>query len=106
MINTDTPINGLTPYLEKDDLVLFMTVFPGFGGQKFIGNVLDKAKEISQIRDSRNLDFLIEVDGGVGPEHVKSCLDSGVDVFVAGTAYYKLEESERREFADSIENVP
>lgn len=106
VINPDTPINGLTPYLEKVDLVLFMTVFPGFGGQKFIGNVLDKAKEISQIRDSRNLDFLIEVDGGVGPEHVKSCLDSGVDVFVAGTAYYKLEESERREFADSIENVP
>ena len=106
VINPDTPINGLIPYLEKVDLVLFMTVFPGFGGQKFIGNVLDKAKEISQIRDSRNLDFLIEVDGGVGPEHVKSCLDSGVDVFVAGTAYYKLEESERREFADSIENVP
>ena len=93
-------------FIDKIDLVLIMTVEPGFGGQKFIRNVLDKAKEISQIRDSRNLDFLIEVDGGVGPEHVKSCLDSGVDVFVAGTAYYKLEESERREFADSIENVP
>ena len=103
VINPDTPINGLVPYLEKVDLVLLMTVFPGFGGQKFIHNVLDKAKEISEIRDSRNLDFLIEVDGGVSPEHVKPCMDSGVDVFVAGTAYYKLEESDRRQFADSIE---
>ena len=103
VINPDTPINGLVPYLEKVDLVLLMTVFPGFGGQKFIHNVLDKAKQISEIRDSRNLDFLIEVDGGVGPEHVKPCMDSGVDVFVAGTAYYKLEESDRRQFADSIE---
>ena len=103
VINPDTPINGLVPYLEKVDLVLLMTVFPGFGGQKFIHNVLDKAKEISEIRDSRNLDFLIEVDGGVNPEHVKPCMDSGVDVFVAGTASYKLEESDRRQFADSIE---
>ena len=87
VINPDTPVDGLIPFLDKVDLVLFMTVFPGFGGQKFIHDVLGKANEISNIRDLRNLDFLIEVDGGVGPDHVKSCLDAGVDVFVAGTAY-------------------
>ena len=67
-----------------------MTVFPGFGGQKFIHNVLDKANDISEIRDSKNLDFLIEVDGGVGPEHVQPCMDFSVDVFVAGTATTNL----------------
>ena len=105
VINPDTPIHGLIPYLDKVDLVLFMTVFPGFGGQIFIHNVLDKAKDISEIRDSKNLDFLIEVDGGVGPEHVQPCMDAGVDVFVAGTAYYKLEDSERKKFAESVEKV-
>ena len=104
VINPDTPIDGLIPYLEKVDLVLFMTVFPGFGGQKFIHEVLRKAKDISKLREEKNLDFLIEVDGGVGPDHIKPCMDAGVDIFVAGTAYYKLDQSGRREFADSIEN--
>lgn len=103
VINPDTPVDGLIPYLDKVDLVLFMTVFPGFGGQKFINEVLDKANEVSKIRDLKNLDFLIEVDGGVGPDNIKSCMDSGVDIFVAGTAYYKLDQSGRQEFADSIE---
>ena len=103
VINPDTPIDGLVPYLDKVDLVLFMTVFPGFGGQKFIYEVLSKAKDISKLREEKNLDFLIEVDGGVGPDNIKSCMDSGVDIFVAGTAYYKLDQSGRKEFADRIE---
>ena len=102
-INPDTPIDGLIPYLDKVDLVLFMTVFPGFGGQKFIDEVLDKALDVSKLRYSKNLDFLIEVDGGVGPDNIRSCMDSGVDIFVAGTAYYKLDQLGRQEFADSIE---
>lgn len=104
VINPDTPINGLIPLLDQVDLVLFMTVFPGFGGQKFIYEVLSKAEEISAIRKKQNLNFLIEVDGGVGPDHVKPCLDSGVDVLVAGTAYYKLDELERKQFAQVVEN--
>lgn len=103
VINPDTPIDGLVPYLDKVDLVLFMTVFPGFGGQEFIHEVLSKAKDISKLREEKNLDFLIEVDGGVGPDHIKPCMDAGVDIFVAGTAYYKLDQSGRREFANSIE---
>lgn len=104
VINPDTPINGLIPLLDQVDLVLFMTVFPGFGGQKFIYEVLSKAEEVSAIRKKQNLNFLIEVDGGVGPDHVKPCLDSGVDVLVAGTAYYKLDELERKQFAQVVEN--
>ena len=104
VINPDTPINGLIPLLDQVDLVLFMTVFPGFGGQKFIHEVLSKTEEISEIRKKQNLNFLIEVDGGVGPDHVKPCLDSGVDVLVAGTAYYKLDGFERKQFAQVVEN--
>jgi ribulose-phosphate 3-epimerase len=104
VINPDTSINGLIPLLDQVDLVLFMTVFPGFGGQKFIHEVLSKAEEVSEIRKKQNLNFLIEVDGGVGPDHVKSCLDAGVDVLVAGTAYYKLDGLGRKQFAHAVES--
>jgi ribulose-phosphate 3-epimerase len=104
VINPDTSINGLIPLLDQVDLVLFMTVFPGFGGQKFIYEVLSKAEEVSEIRKKQNLNFLIEVDGGVGPDHVKSCLDAGVDVLVAGTAYYKLDGLGRKQFAHAVES--
>ena len=103
VINPDTPVDGLLKYLDQVDLVLFMTVFPGFGGQKFIEDVLVKAKEISRLRSEGKGDYLIEVDGGVGPEHVEPCLSAGVDVFVAGTAYYKRDVVGRKEFAESIE---
>ena len=104
VINPDTQINGLIPFLDQVDLVLFMTVFPGFGGQKFIHEVLSKVKEISEIRDKQSLEFLIEVDGGVGPDHVRPCLEAGVDVLVAGTAYYKLNDIGRNQFAEAVEN--
>ena len=103
VINPDSPIDGLIPYLSQLDLVLLMTVFPGFGGQKFIEEVLDKAHKISELRKSKDYNFLLEVDGGVGPEHIKTCLDAGVDIFVAGTAYFKRSFSERQKFAESVE---
>ncbi len=103
VINPDTPVDGLIPFLGMVDLVLLMTVFPGFGGQKFIESVLEKANKLSELRKHNDHDFLLEVDGGVGPEHVRPCLECGVDVFVAGTAYYKRDRKGRREFADSIE---
>ena len=81
-----------------------MTVVPGFGGQSFIGSVLDKVRDLSSVRSEKGSSFLIEVDGGVGPEHVQPCLDAGVGVFVAGTAYFSREEDSRQAFAGSIEN--
>ena len=103
VINPDTPVDGLIPFLDQLDLVLLMTVFPGFGGQKFIESVLEKAQVIADLRKENQNNFLIEVDGGVGPEHVTACLESGVDIIVAGTAYYKRDQAGRKEFAEAIE---
>ena len=103
VINPDTPVEGLIPFLDQLDLVLLMTVFPGFGGQKFIESVLEKAQVIADLRKENQNNFLIEVDGGVGPEHVTPCLESGVDIIVAGTAYYKRDQAGRKEFAEAVE---
>ena len=103
VINPDTPVERLIPFLDQLDLVLLMTVFPGFGGQKFIESVLEKAQVIAKLRKENQHNFLIEVDGGVGPEHVTPCLESGVDIIVAGTAYYKRDQADRKEFAEAIE---
>ena len=101
-INPDTPVDLFFPYLDKVDLCLCMTVNPGFGGQSFKAYVLDKVRELSKRRAAGGHDFLIEVDGGVGPQHVEECLEAGVDVFVAGTSYYKANPEERAEFARSV----
>ena len=101
-INPDTPVDLFYPFLDQVDLCLCMTVNPGFGGQSFKGYVLEKVRELSARRNSEGHSFLIEVDGGVGPQHVEECLAAGVDVFVAGTSYYKSNPDERTKFARSI----
>jgi len=101
-INPDSSVELFYPYLEQVDLALCMTVNPGFGGQSFKSFVLDKVQKLSTIRTERNLNFLIEVDGGVGPDHVSDCLKAGVDIFVAGTSYYKSSSEERAQFARSV----
>ena len=102
VINPATEIDGLIPFLSEVDLILLMTVNPGFGGQSFMESVMEKARKLSQIREDEGLQFLLEVDGGVGPEHVDLCLDAGVDVLVAGTAYYKRDAAGRRDFAQIV----
>ena len=104
VLNPDTPVEEVFPYLNEVELVLCMTVVPGFGGQSFIGSVLEKVRDLAALRSEKGRSVLIEVDGGVGPEHVQPCLDAGVDVFVAGTAYFSREEDSRQAFAGSIEN--
>jgi len=101
-INPDTPVDLFFPYLDQVDLCLCMTVNPGFGGQSFKGFVLEKVRELARRRELENNSFLIEVDGGVGPSHVEECLEAGVDIFVAGTSYYKSNSEERAKFASSI----
>ena len=71
VLNPDTPVEQVFPYLPEVELVLFMTVFPGFGGQSFIGSVLGKVRDLAALRSEKGEEFLIEVDGGVGPEHAK-----------------------------------
>jgi len=101
-INPDTPVDLFFPYLDQVDLFLCMTVNPGFGGQSFKNYVLEKVQELSDRRKSGGHTFLIEVDGGVGPQHVENCLDAGVDIFVAGTSYFKSTPDERANFARSV----
>lgn len=104
VLNPDTQVEEVFPYLNDVELVLCMTVFPGFGGQSFIDSVLSKVRDLAALRSEKGGSFLIEVDGGVGPEHVEQCLTAGVDVFVAGTAYFSRDQDGRQAFAGSIEN--
>ncbi len=88
-LNPGTPAKMLDYLYEEIDLVLVMSVNPGFGGQSFISSQLRKIEAIRQTIDKRGLDVLIEVDGGVNPETARQCVDAGADVLVAGSATFK-----------------
>ncbi len=83
-----TPMSMLEEILPLVDLVLVMSVNPGFGGQKFIPYCLEKVKKLKQIKEDKNLDFLISVDGGVGSKNIQSVVDAGADVVVSGSAFF------------------
>ena len=83
-----TPVSAILPILPFVDLVLVMTVNPGFGGQTLIPECLDKVKELVDIRKTKNLSYLISVDGGVSEKTAKSVIDAGVDVAVSGSAFF------------------
>ncbi|HJA40895.1 MAG TPA: ribulose-phosphate 3-epimerase [Firmicutes bacterium] len=87
-LNPATPVSSIQHVIQDIDLVLFMTVNPGFGGQKFIPNVLPKIEEASRLIHSNHLNVLIEVDGGINRETAKLCKDAGAQVLVAGNAIY------------------
>lgn len=91
-INPDTPAEHLLPYLGPANLVLLMTVEPGFGGQEFRSDVLDKIKTVRQWKTENDHSFRIEVDGGVTKETARLCADAGADTFVAGTSFFKAKD--------------
>lgn len=88
-INPHTNINQIDDVLELIDVVCLMSVNPGFGGQSFIPNTLNKIKQLRQNIDSKNLSTLIEIDGGVTLENAKSIIDAGAHVLVAGNTVFK-----------------
>lgn len=88
-INPATPVGHLTEVLELADLLLVMSVNPGFGGQKFIESSLRKISELNNLRIKNSYNYLIEVDGGVSKENIKTISDAGCDVFVAGNSVFK-----------------
>ena len=88
-INPKTPVAELVPFLPYVDMVLIMSVEPGFGGQSFIENSYAKLREIAEIRRENNMDFLIEVDGGVNASNIKAVAECGADILVAGSAVFK-----------------
>ena len=93
VIKPNTPASAVFPYLDKIDLVLVMTVEPGFGGQSFMADMLPKVKEIKDECKKRNIEMLIEADGGIGEATIAQAAEAGIDVCVAGTAVFKAEDA-------------
>lgn len=93
VIKPNTPANAVFPYLDKIDLVLIMTVEPGFGGQSFMADMLPKVSEIKNECKKRGIDMLIEADGGINEATIEQAANVGIDVCVAGTAVFKAENA-------------
>jgi len=88
-LNPDTRLEKVTDYLGDIDLLLVMSVFPGFGGQSFMGDVLAKVEAARAKRDADGLDFAIEIDGGIDAKTAEPSRESGVDILVAGTSIFR-----------------
>ena len=95
-INPATPVSTLECILPDVDLVLIMSVNPGFGGQKFIAGTLDKVRQLAEIKRAKNLNFVIEIDGGITLDNIKEVMDAGVEMAVAGSAVFKAEDVVKR----------
>ena len=96
-----TPAEAALPYLAKCDMVLVMTVEPGFGGQSFMADMIDKVRDLRAMLDKVNPECLIEVDGGIDAVTQAVCKESGVDVMVTGSAYFKA--ADRAAFVKTIQ---
>ncbi|MGB5947243.1 ribulose-phosphate 3-epimerase [Paenisporosarcina sp.] len=92
VLNPHTPIETIQHVLEDIDMVLFMTVNPGFGGQKFIHSVIPKIKKLSDIIKEKDLAIEIEIDGGITAETIVPCAEAGATIFVAGSAIYNQQD--------------
>ncbi|MFG6115176.1 ribulose-phosphate 3-epimerase [Halobacillus sp. MO56] len=103
VINPATPAEAIKPILADVDLVLLMTVNPGFGGQSFIESVVPKIQQIADWRKEMDLSFEIEIDGGVNSETAKTCVEAGADVLVAGSAVFNKED--RKAAIEAIKNA-
>ena len=88
VLNPDVPIYALDAYLEQLDMILLMSVFPGFGGQKFIDSVLEKVTELRSIINDKNLETRLEIDGGIKLDNIREVADAGADTFVSGSAIF------------------
>jgi ribulose-phosphate 3-epimerase len=99
-MNPDADPRRVLPYLDSVDLVLCMTVFPGFGGQSFIPSVLDSIRFIAAERAKRGANFRLEVDGGINVETGLRCREAGADTLVAGTAFFKAPD--RKAFVSAL----
>ena len=92
VLNPATPVDTIQHILKDIDMVLLMTVNPGFGGQAFIPEVLPKIRKVKEMADSIGKEIEIEIDGGVNPETAKLCIEAGANVLVAGSAIYNQED--------------
>ena len=88
-LNPETKIDTIIEHLKKIDLVLIMSVNPGFGGQKFMPEVLEKVKKLSDIKEKQKLNFDIEIDGGINFDNSKTAIEAGANILVSGTTIFK-----------------
>ena len=95
VLNPQTSLESIKYLLPKVEYVLIMTVNPGFGGQKFIPEMLEKIEELAKIREEKNYNFLIEVDGGINVETSKACRDKGADILVCGSFLFGASDKEK-----------
>ena len=93
-LNPESKIDLILNFLDKIDLVLIMSVNPGFGGQKFMPKVLDKIKKLKKIQTEKNIDFDIEIDGGINFDNCKSAIDAGANILVSGTTIFKSNDGD------------
>ncbi|MBR5900194.1 MAG: ribulose-phosphate 3-epimerase [Clostridia bacterium] len=103
VINPDTPVKVLEPVIDMCDMVLLMSVFPGFGGQKFIEYVLPKVEQTAELILKTGKEIDLEIDGGITLENVKSCKDAGANVIVAGSTVFNAPD--RKLIIEQLRNI-
>ena len=101
-LNPETKIDLILDHLDKIDLVLIMSVNPGFGGQKFMPEVLSKIKELKEIQSEKNIDFDIEIDGGINFENYKLAIEAGANILVSGTTIFKSNNGDIKKNIDLL----
>ena len=101
-LNPNTKIDVIKNFLSNIDLVLIMSVHPGFGGQKFMPEVLDKIKKLKKIKDQKNLKFDIEVDGGINFDNNKLVIDAGANILVSGTTVFENNNGDIKKNIDTL----
>ena len=104
-LNPDTPIDTIKKFLSSIDLVLIMSVYPGFGGQKFIPEVVNKIKELKNIKKKQNIEFDIEVDGGINFDNSKLVITAGANILVSGTTIFKENNGDIKKNIDSLKLI-
>jgi ribulose-phosphate 3-epimerase len=103
-LNPETKVSIIKDYLDQIDLVLIMSVNPGFGGQKFMPKVLDKIKELKKIQKEKNIDFDIEIDGGINFENSKLVIEAGANILVSGTTIFKSNNGDIKKNIDLLKS--
>jgi ribulose-phosphate 3-epimerase len=104
-LNPETKINLITDLLNEIDLVLVMSVNPGFGGQKFIPEVLEKIKQLKKIKDHKNIEFDIEIDGGINFDNNKLAIEAGANILVSGTTIFKNNNGNIKKNIDILKSI-
>ena len=103
-LNPDTKLNIIENVLDQIDLILIMSVFPGFGGQKFMPEVVEKIKNLKEKKDTKNFDFDIEVDGGINFDNCKTVIEAGANILVSGTTVFRENNGNIKKNIESLKS--